>query len=285
MPGKPYIPFYIGDWKKDPGVQLLTLEEKGAWVELIFWIHERGENGGLSIRNMPLTMIHISKILNCDVEKAEEISSKLIATDVVGFDEGTGVIYCKRLRREAEIREIRAESGRMGGLAKALASKEQKSSKGPSKSLAPADNDNDNDIDSSKGKGGEEYSQEFEIVWGLYPDRQGSNPKKAAWKSWKARLKEGIPTVHLIQAVKAYNQECNESGKAGSEFVMQARTFFGPNEQWKEYVHKSEKEIERQCKVIEDNQPLREVSVEERAAQLKEIDKIVGDLAGRMKAE
>jgi len=129
------------------------------------------------------------------------------------------------------------------------------------------------------------YTTDFELAWSLYPDRQGDNPKKPAYKAWEARRKEDVKTCDLIAATKAYAASCFMTKKAGTEFVMQAKTFFGPNERYKEYLNQSKKEEERRKKVIEDNQPLREVSVEERAAQLKEIDKIVGDLAGRMKAE
>ncbi|MEI1656947.1 DNA-binding protein, partial [Escherichia coli] len=38
----------------------------------------------------------------------------------------------------------------------------------------------------------QEYSPEFEQAWQEYPKRAGGNSKSAAFKAWKARLREGI---------------------------------------------------------------------------------------------
>jgi hypothetical protein len=52
-----------------------------------------------------------------------------------------GSYFSRRIIREEEIRAVRAESGRLGGLAKS----KQTSSKSPSKKLAPSDSDNEYD--------------------------------------------------------------------------------------------------------------------------------------------
>ena len=40
----------------------------------------------------------------------------------------------------------------------------------------------------------ENYSNEFEQAWQAYPKRAGGNSKAAAWKAWKARIKDGVTT-------------------------------------------------------------------------------------------
>lgn len=83
-----------------------------------------------------------------------------------------------------------------------------------------------------------EYSPEFEEAWALYPKREGGNPKRPAYKAWRARLAEGVSPEQLIQAVKryaAYIEALEEAGELESRrFVLQATTFFGPNERWKD---------------------------------------------------
>ena len=81
------------------------------------------------------------------------------------------------------------------------------------------------------------YPDEFEAVWRIYPKREGSNPKKRAHKAWLARIREGIDHQVLMDAVANYRVFCDQKGSTGSSFVMQAATFFGPDERWKdEYV-------------------------------------------------
>lgn len=70
------------------------------------------------------------------------------------------------------------------------------------------------------------YSDEFERIWSLYPKRTGDNPKKAAYQHFKARLK--TDPLHTIEAgVLRYARYCEATDKTGTEFVMQAKRFFG----------------------------------------------------------
>jgi hypothetical protein len=78
-------------------------------------------------------------------------------------------------------------------------------------------------------------SQDFEIFWQAYPKRSGSNPKKPALKCWQARLKEkGVTAADLIGSAKAYAGYCQATDKLGTEYVMQAKTFLGPNDCWRQ---------------------------------------------------
>jgi len=83
-------------------------------------------------------------------------------------------------------------------------------------------------------KNKEEYSSDFEKAWSLYPRRSGGNPKKLAWKSWNARIAEGVTPEELVEATRQYAEYIKAKGKSGTEFVMQASTFYGPNERWQE---------------------------------------------------
>lgn len=84
------------------------------------------------------------------------------------------------------------------------------------------------------------YPDAFEEAWTAYPRRAGGNPKKLAFKAWRARLRErvdGRPITteeELLAAVKRYAAHIRAIGKEGTEYVMQAATFFGPNERWRE---------------------------------------------------
>ncbi|MCV3031336.1 DNA-binding protein, partial [Escherichia coli] len=50
----------------------------------------------------------------------------------------------------------------------------------------------------------QEYSPEFEQAWQEYPKRAGGNSKSAAFKAWKARLREGIKPEAMLDGVKRY---------------------------------------------------------------------------------
>lgn len=74
----------------------------------------------------------------------------------------------------------------------------------------------------------------FDEFWSKYPKRTGGNPKPRAEKAWNARIREGIDPADLISGVGRYATYVEATGKAGSEFVMQAATFLGPDRRWEE---------------------------------------------------
>ena len=78
----------------------------------------------------------------------------------------------------------------------------------------------------------DEYPPEFERLWADYPKRAGGNPKKAALKAWKARIKSGVDPQTIADGVARYTRFCAVTGKVGTEYVKQASTFFGPDEHY-----------------------------------------------------
>ncbi|MDY0886310.1 helix-turn-helix domain-containing protein [Kosakonia sp. CFBP8986] len=69
----------------------------------------------------------------------------------------------------------------------------------------------------------------FEQAWELYPKRAGGNSKSAALKAWDARVREGVAPDDMLEGLKRYAAFVSQTGKTGTEFVKQARTFFGPD--------------------------------------------------------
>ncbi len=80
----------------------------------------------------------------------------------------------------------------------------------------------------------ENYSNEFEKAWQAYPKRAGGNSKAAAWKAWKARIKDGVNTEAMLAGVNRYAGYVRATGSAGTQYVKQAATFFGPDRHFEE---------------------------------------------------
>jgi len=281
MPDKlPYIALYVGDWRKDPAVQCLDYYERGVWMELLFFMHESPERGYLRMNGEPISDDEIAVLLGIPKARTKQILSKLVTRGVASRQDD-GTLYNRRMARATDLSAVRSEAGSKGGRPG-----KQTESKTVSKpvSLSKQNADNDTDNDSVQGKGGE-YPEDFELFWGCYPDRHGGNPKKSAYKTWRARRKEGVKIVDLMKAVKSYAREMNEAGKVGTEFVMQAQTFLGPNERWREYVEKEKKEQDRIKKVYKDAEPLPDISDEDRAESLEAIKEIKGKLGKTKGAE
>ncbi|HLQ12964.1 MAG TPA: hypothetical protein VK130_06920 [Steroidobacteraceae bacterium] len=75
---------------------------------------------------------------------------------------------------------------------------------------------------------------EFAQIKALYPKRGGGNPWRRALKAVRARLSEGSTWPQLIEGTGRYAKFVEATAKVGTEYVLQAATFFGPDRQFLE---------------------------------------------------
>lgn len=79
-----------------------------------------------------------------------------------------------------------------------------------------------------------EYSPEFLELKAIYPKRLGGNPWPRAFKAYSTRIKQGYDHDEIKAGLARYAEFCDKTAKTGSEFVMQAATFFGPDLRWQD---------------------------------------------------
>lgn len=90
----------------------------------------------------------------------------------------------------------------------------------------PPDGGSSDEAPSEKPKSS--YPEEFELAWREYPKRAGGNSKVDAFKAWTARIKSGATAQELTDGVRRYADYVTAAGKLNTEYVKQAKTFFGP---------------------------------------------------------
>lgn len=77
----------------------------------------------------------------------------------------------------------------------------------------------------------DEIEQEFTALWKIYPKRSGSNPKARALGAYrKQRGKSELMAETIRTGVELYAAWCQATGKIGTEYVMQAAKFLGPDQ-------------------------------------------------------
>ena len=112
----PAILFYTGDWLKDPAVRMLTLSQRGLWIDMLSLMYECSDRGYLSLKNgQPVSTEQLCRMVGClDIKTVEEC---LEAMESVGVFSRTkdGVIYSRRMVNDEKIREAKAKAGRASG--------------------------------------------------------------------------------------------------------------------------------------------------------------------------
>ncbi|EKW5591859.1 hypothetical protein NNT41_004115 [Raoultella planticola] len=72
------------------------------------------------------------------------------------------------------------------------------------------------------------YPEEFQQVWAIYPRRAGGNSKSDAFKAWHARIRDGTSAEEMFSGVERYAAFVTAEGSLNTQYVKQAKTFFGP---------------------------------------------------------
>lgn len=83
-----------------------------------------------------------------------------------------------------------------------------------------------------KDKRKRDYTDEFEEVWAAYPRKKD---KQKAYKAYCARLKDGWGTDVLLDATKAYAQDCRKRHTT-EEYIKLCSTFFSAAESFVDYI-------------------------------------------------
>ncbi|MGP9834233.1 YdaU family protein [Marinobacter sp. NSM] len=249
MAALPYIQLYTADYLAD--TMHLTTEEHGAYLLLIFNYWQTG-------KPIPKKRLQkIARISNDRWPSVEDSLSEFFADDGEFWVHG-------RIERDLDAvkdaQEQRVKAGRASAEARKRSKQtkserevndrstpveiplERKGSEKPTnkdtdtdtdtknKTLGPSASDAPTQSESAKAGRSEKkppYPQEFELAWQKYPKRPGSNPKRQAFKAWSARTKEGHDPAVILAGVIRYAKFCQSTGKANTEYVMQAVRFFG----------------------------------------------------------
>lgn len=112
MAKQPYIAFYIGDWFKDPNVNLCSPESRGVWIDFLCAMHELRSGGVLTADKDQLC-----RAGRCSHAQLDRAISELQTTKTADISERNGVftIICRRMKREADTSASRAAAGSKGG--------------------------------------------------------------------------------------------------------------------------------------------------------------------------
>lgn len=107
--------FYVGDWRKDPGVQALGYHDRGVWFEMICLMHESEDRGKLLLNGAPMPEDALARLLGLDKQILTNTITTLLSYGVTSRCEETGAIICRRMIRDENLRKVRAEAGKQGG--------------------------------------------------------------------------------------------------------------------------------------------------------------------------
>jgi len=135
----PAMPFYVGDWKKDPGIQVMSYEMRAVWFELILLMWESKERGYLTINGKPMSLQMIAGALNLNEEKTKKLLEYFEGLDLYSKRKSDNAIYSRKILNILNLRKVRQIAGSKGG--------KQTSSKPQAKPQAKHENETESEIE------------------------------------------------------------------------------------------------------------------------------------------
>ncbi len=173
----PAFQFYPGDWQQDPGVRASSLQARGLWVEMLCLMHHGEPYGHLTISGKAINERTLSRLVGSEMKRVCASLKELASNGVYSLTKD-GIIYSRRMVKDAYLRAVRAKAGSAGGKVTSQFLLKQ----------MPKQNGEQSDPPSSSSA---------EDVKGLKPKPLGS--RTAVKHLPPARAKEGIETASLTR--------------------------------------------------------------------------------------
>lgn len=235
----PYMPFYIGDWRKDPGVKALDLEHRGLWVDMLFVMWECEDRGKLIINGQVPDDETCGEMFGISEKKYKKMIEKILKFGVASVDEKTGCIYNRRMVNDEKLKVIRTECGKKGGnpalkkevLVDVLLN--QKDNQNPDIDNEVEVNGLSNNTPLNMENWKKEKERAFDYRWANYPGKLDG--KKAAMRHWNASVKKPEDIVNYDLAIENYKQSVGNERTNGFKDLMwkNGSTWFN---NWQDYI-------------------------------------------------
>jgi len=110
------MPWYVGDWLKDPLVRSLPPDARALWFDMLCYMWESPERGVMvDEAGTPYTDSEIIRMVGLDNQNSGNWLNLLERKKVFSRREENNAIYSRRMVRDVCLSKIRSEAGKKGG--------------------------------------------------------------------------------------------------------------------------------------------------------------------------
>ena len=110
---RPSFQFYPSDWLRDTALRSCSAGARGLWIDMICFMHEGNPYGYLKVGDKVILADNLHRMVGETLEVVERWLDELSTAGV--YDIENGVICSRRMIRDEELRQKRAEGGKLGG--------------------------------------------------------------------------------------------------------------------------------------------------------------------------
>jgi hypothetical protein len=110
---RPAFQFYPKDWRDEQSLRLCSMAARGLWIDLMCLMHSSERYGHLELAGKPMTAEQLARLVG---ESAKDVKRWMAELTDNGVCSTTpeGVLFSRRMVRDEDIRNRRAEGGAAG---------------------------------------------------------------------------------------------------------------------------------------------------------------------------
>lgn len=112
---EPWSKFFWSDYDADEGLRLCSLAAQGLWMRMLCLMARATPKGELRVGGKPCSVQDLARSVSESDVTVQHLLKELEDRGVYSVTR-VGVIFCRRMRKDAEISRKRAEAGRKGGI-------------------------------------------------------------------------------------------------------------------------------------------------------------------------
>ena len=229
-----WIKFFVGDWRRDPKVSMLSAAGRGAWLEMILTMHD------LSDCKVQGTVREIARMCHLDSSEIQSALQELYRLGVADIswrdDPVTGeaivTVVSRRLEREQKTRSDARERQK-----KYRQKKQSQENNNEVTSDSDSDSDSDSGSDRKDDKAYKPKVSEIEAIYAAYPRRVKPTEAKKRIESALISLRKEHGDENFAYLLDRTRKFANSpAGKRGeftphpSSWYNQGRYMDDPNE-------------------------------------------------------
>jgi hypothetical protein len=111
----PAMPLYIGDWKKDPIVQMMSTDDEGIYLRILMLMWESDKRGYLLINGSKVDENTLAEMIHLDNQRLTMWLTKYQNTFHIFGNTPEGVLFSRKHIKLVELSEKRKNAGKQGG--------------------------------------------------------------------------------------------------------------------------------------------------------------------------
>ena len=112
----PFLKFFPSDWLADQSLRMCGAAARGAWMDMLCVMWKAERKGYLETsQGVPVSIEQLARIIGESPDEVTRIVSELESAGVFSREDGSGVIFSRRIVKDVAFLTACSEAGRKGG--------------------------------------------------------------------------------------------------------------------------------------------------------------------------